>query len=159
MKEILNSKEKIIIFILTMTTIFFAVAFISNVVNTNKNLDKIIYRAKKEAENTLISSGIATYTKDIENNVGADEMRENIKIRKFILLFLYFHEWVMENLRSKFYCIWASVLRRQWPKRKNKNNSAFKNKKKIGMHIVGAIINRPHIKGNDLENNKNFRRI
>ena len=71
MKEILNSKEKIIAFITTMTTIFFAVAFISNVINTNKNLDKIIYRAKKEAENTLISSGRAVYSENIENFVGA----------------------------------------------------------------------------------------
>jgi len=30
-------------------------------------------------------------------------MRKNIKIRKFILLFLDFCEWVMENLQSKFY--------------------------------------------------------
>ena len=82
MRELLKTKKDVALFIFVMTTIFFAVAFISNVVNTNKNLDKIIYRAKKEAENTLISSGIATYTKDIENNVGADEMRENIKIRK-----------------------------------------------------------------------------
>ena len=54
-----------------MTTIFFAVAFITNVVKTNKNLDKIIYRAKKEAENTLISSGRAIYSEDVENRVGA----------------------------------------------------------------------------------------
>ena len=45
---------------------------ISTVVNTRKSLERIIYNAKIEGEKALISSGLAVYTKDIEeNNVGA----------------------------------------------------------------------------------------
>ena len=49
---------------------------ISNIVSTNKSLDKIIYNAKVEAEKALISSGLAVYTKDIENgDLGASSAR------------------------------------------------------------------------------------
>ena len=44
---------------------------ISNIVSTNKSLDKIKYNAKVEAEKALISSGLAVYTKDIENNTSS----------------------------------------------------------------------------------------
>ncbi len=62
-----NKKLKIVIFILGLWGFFMAVMLISNIVSTRKSLDKIIYNAKVEAEKSLISSGLAVYTKDIEN--------------------------------------------------------------------------------------------
>ncbi len=61
------NKKSIILSILIVIAVILAVALISNIVGTQKSLDKIIYEAKIEAEESLISSGLAVYTKDIEN--------------------------------------------------------------------------------------------
>ncbi len=56
---------------MALTTFTLLIMMITNIVSTRKSLDKIIYNAKVEAEKSLISSGLAVYTKDNEeNNVG-----------------------------------------------------------------------------------------
>ena len=56
---------------------------ITNTVKTRESLDKIIYNAKKEAENLLLASGRVIYTEDIENDVGSGSMfshNENLPV-------------------------------------------------------------------------------
>ena len=56
---------------------------ITNTVKTRESLDKIIYNAKKEAENLLLASGRVIYTEDIENDIGSGSMfshNENLPI-------------------------------------------------------------------------------
>ncbi len=62
------NKKNIVLSILIMIAVILGIAVINNIVGTKKLLDKIIYDAKVEAEETLISTGKMTYTKDIENN-------------------------------------------------------------------------------------------
>ena len=59
------NKKSITLTILIVIAIMLIIALIGNIVCTEKSLDKIIYNAKVEAEETLISSGKITYTKDI----------------------------------------------------------------------------------------------
>ena len=65
MKEKLEKRERNIITILGIAILFVIIILISNIVGTRTSLDKIIYNAKVEAENTLISNGTLTYTKDV----------------------------------------------------------------------------------------------
>ena len=65
-------KLKIVVCVSLLISFTAIVMLISTVVNTRKSLERIIYNAKIEGEKALISSGLAVYTKDIEeNNVGA----------------------------------------------------------------------------------------
>jgi len=63
-----NKKLKIAVFILGLWGFFMTVMLITIMVNGKKSLDKIIYNAQVEAEKSLISSGLAVYTKDIEKS-------------------------------------------------------------------------------------------
>ena len=65
MKEKLEKRERNIITILGIAILFVIIILISNIVGPRTSLDKIIYNAKVEAENTLISNGTLTYTKDV----------------------------------------------------------------------------------------------
>ena len=83
MKELLKTKKDVAIFITAIIIFILVVTLISNIVSTRKSLDKIIKNAKIEAEKSLISSGLAVYTKDIENedvgesNTSAQNLPEN----------------------------------------------------------------------------------
>ena len=81
MKKYLKNKEPKIVFILTIIAFTAVLMLITNIVSTRKSLDKIIYDAKVEAEKTLISSGLAVYTKDIEgksvNSLTDENLPEN----------------------------------------------------------------------------------
>ena len=65
-----NKKLKIVVFIFALWGFFMTVMLISNILNTKKSLDKIIYNAKVEAENTLLATGRMIYTEDAEDYVG-----------------------------------------------------------------------------------------
>jgi len=67
----MKNRKNIILGTLIIIAIMLGIALISNITRTRGSLDKIIYNAKIEAENELISSGEMIYTKDIENDVGA----------------------------------------------------------------------------------------
>lgn len=67
----MKNRKNILLGTLIIIAIMLGIALISNITRTRGSLDKIIYNAKIEAENELISSGEMIYTKDIENDVGA----------------------------------------------------------------------------------------
>ena len=60
-----KNKKNIILIILIIMAIILGIALISNIIRNRDSLDKIMYNAKVEAENTLISDGTLTYTKDV----------------------------------------------------------------------------------------------
>ena len=73
MKEVLTTKRgRKIIYVLSIVLFLVTVMLISNIASTNKTLERIKENAREEVEKTLISTGLATYTKDIEDNVGVD---------------------------------------------------------------------------------------
>ena len=68
MREHLKTKKDIAIFITAIIVILIGIALIINIISTQKSINKIIQEAKLEAEEKLISSGVAKYTEDIVNN-------------------------------------------------------------------------------------------
>ena len=68
MRELLKTKKDIAIFIAIIIVAILGIVLISNIVSTRKSLAKIIDNAKEETEKALISSGLAVYTKDVEQN-------------------------------------------------------------------------------------------
>ena len=68
MRELLKTKKDIAIFIAIIVVVFLGIALISNIISTKISLAKIIDNAKEETEKALISSGLAVYTKDVEQN-------------------------------------------------------------------------------------------
>ncbi len=78
MREKLNKKEKKIITLLVIVILVVTVILISNIVGTKTSLNKIIYNAKVEAENTLISNRTLTYTKDVGEPSGRLLSDENL---------------------------------------------------------------------------------
>ena len=80
MKETVKTKKDKILFISIIVVFFLAIALVSNIISTRKSLDKIIYEAKIEGEKTLISSGRAVYTEDIEkvnNPISNENLPQN----------------------------------------------------------------------------------
>ena len=68
-------KLKTAVYIFALTTFTLLIMMITNIVSTRKSQDKMVYNAKLEAEKALISSGLAVYTKDIEENNGTSIAR------------------------------------------------------------------------------------
>ena len=68
MKKFLKTKKDLAIFIAIIIVAILGIVLISNIVSTRKSLAKIIDNAKEETEKALISSGLAVYTKDVEQN-------------------------------------------------------------------------------------------
>ena len=76
-------KLKIAVYVFALIAFTALAMMITNTVKTRESLDKIIYNAKKEAENLLLASGRVIYTEDIENDVGSGSMfshNENLPV-------------------------------------------------------------------------------
>ena len=80
MNKLPESKKNIAIIITISIGIILFIALVGNIISTRKSLDKIIYEAKIEGEKTLISSGRAVYTEDIEkvnNPISNENLPQN----------------------------------------------------------------------------------
>ena len=62
----INKKLKITVIVFAFIAFLSIVMLISVILNTKNSLNKMIYNAKVEAENTLLSTGRVIYTEDIE---------------------------------------------------------------------------------------------
>ena len=79
MEGLIKSKADKAILVTAIIVVFLGILLIINIISTRKSLDKIIDNAKIEAEEKLISSGVAKYTNDIENsNVDEDIVSPNL---------------------------------------------------------------------------------
>ena len=68
-------KSKIAVSVSVLVAFIAVIMLISNIVSTNKSLDKIIYNAKVEAENMLLASGKMIYKEDAEQYVDLNNVR------------------------------------------------------------------------------------
>ena len=78
MKKLLKTKKDVAIFTAIIVVFFLGVMLISNIISTNKALEGIKENARGEVEKMLISTGLATYTKDIANNGVQPLSNENL---------------------------------------------------------------------------------